>query len=205
MKRIIALTIILLTTAIAKADERSSALLSKMSRKIAESGNYRIDFSSTVEGQPAANGYYIVRGNDYYICTPEAEIFCIDGVSYEIDGINCEVVIEQTDVSQEDILSNPVRVFSFLDKSYRHDYAGSQEIAGRKCEIVSIEKIDGGDRIRLYIDSQTALPVRADYYLSSIDADAAVEVHGFESGLPDSAIELDLSRLNDYEIIDFRH
>ena len=75
-----------------RADERSAEILDKLSDAICRSKSYRIDFVSTVEGH-RMQGYYTVSGNDYRIHTPETDIFCSDGVSYQIDDINREIVI----------------------------------------------------------------------------------------------------------------
>lgn len=56
------------------ADERSAEILDKLSNIISNSGNYRIDFISTVEGH-SMEGYYIVSGENYRIHTPRKWYF----------------------------------------------------------------------------------------------------------------------------------
>lgn len=187
-----------------RADERSAQLLNKLSDTIRKSGNYRIDFISTVE-EHKMQGYYIVSGDDYRIHTPETDIFCVNGMSYQIDGINREIVIEPAPESDgADILSDPVNAFSFLDRDYTHSFAGRMQAGGKTCFLIRLKgKADKQD-IRLYIDAETSLPVRVEYFLENINSDAVIEVETFTAAVEEMQTIPDLKKYKDYEIIDFR-
>lgn len=204
MKRLTLLILTIFLAISANADERSARLLSNMARTIENSGNYRVNFTTVIEGDMAISGYYTVCGNDFYVYTPTAEIYCIDSIQYEIDDINREIVIERMNFDDEDILSNPVHAFSFMDKSYTHDFAGHTRIGNTQCDIISIKKRNGSDSITLYIDSETSLPLKAEYFVENINSDAVIDVTSFSANLTDISIRFDLKKYDGFEIIDFR-
>lgn len=186
------------------ADERSAEILDKLSNIIRNSGNYRIDFISTVEGH-SMEGYYIVSGENYRIHTPEMDIFCADGISYQIDGINKEIVIEPApEADKGDILSDPVHAFSFLDEDYNHSFVRQAEQGNKTCFVIHLKGKTNRQDIQLYIDAKTSLPVRAEYFLENINSDAVIEVKGFTPRIEKTDIVPDLKRYKYYEIIDFR-
>ena len=187
-----------------RADERSAEILDKLSDAICRSKSYRIDFVSTVEGH-RMQGYYTVSGNDYRIHTPETDIFCSDGVSYQIDDINREIVIEPTPESGKgDILPDPANAFSFLDRDYSHTFAGQAKAGGKTCYLILLKGKTDRQDIRLYVDTETSLPVRVEYFLENINSDAVIEVEKFSADIGTPQLVPDLKRYKYYEIIDFR-
>ena len=211
MKKSLLLIVLALTAWTVGADERSSALLDRLSSRIAGYGNYRVEFTVYVPGlQPQQiEGYYLVNGNKYYITVEDREIYCDGKLKYEVNPADREVTIDRVDPSDRNILSNPTRAFEFLDGAFTHVWQKEETFDGKRCDVIALHPSDptwGLTEVSLAIDRATGLPARLSYRLEGSSAPIVV---GIDRIVPrvagDSAAYLfDRNKYKGFEMIDFR-
>lgn len=205
------MTMLCLTAVVAGADERSSALLDRLSSLIGGYGNYRVEFTVYVLGlaPQQIEGYYLVNGDKYYITVEDREIYCDGKLKYEVSGADREVTLDRVDPADRNILSNPTRAFEFLDGAFTHAYRGEATADGKRCDEVVLHPSDktlGLSEVTLDVDRATGLPVRLSYRLEGSDAPIGI---GIDRIVPGAAADpavfvFDRSRYKGFEIIDFR-
>lgn len=214
MKRIlfiIAATV--LSAASAAADEKSDALLGALARQTASWGDYRVEFSVSIDAQ-AVTGSYEVSGDGYHLTTPEMEIYCDGTTKWEVNLLDREVAIDSVDPADRTVMGNPTRLFDFLDGSYSRRYVGPALIDGAACERIELIETaagtsataDAGQTIDLYLSATTGLPVRVAYTIGFMSTEATIDVVSITPRitLDRAAFSYNAGRYPGYEIIDFR-
>ena len=195
----------------ALADTKSQALLTALAQKVADWGDYRVEFSVTVDGQSLA-GSYEVSGKSYRVLTPDMEIYCDGRTKWEVSTLDREVAIDRVDPSDRTVIGNPTRLFDFLDGSYTHRYVGPALIGGVNCERIELTETvaasgDGGEaqKIDVFLSAVTGLPVRIGYTIGFMSTEATVDVVRITPGITLGAdFKYNPGRWEGYEIIDFR-
>lgn len=211
MKKSLLLIVLALTAWTVGADERSSALLNRLSALFGEYGNYRVEFTVYVPGlQPQQiEGYYLVNGNKYYITVEDREIYCDGKLKYEVNRTDREVTIDKVDPADRNILSNPTRAFEFLDGAFTHAWQKEETFDGKRCDVIALHPSDamsGLNEVKLVMDRVTGLPVRLTYQLEGGSAPIAV---GIDRIVPRAAGDtaaflFDRNKYKGFEMIDFR-
>lgn len=195
-------------TSSAHANEKAVAMLSQLSANIAALGNYRVEFGVDAEGGQTL-GCYIVSGNSFKIMTPEFNIIG-DGVSrYEINHGLQEVVVDRMDSTDINILVNPVKAFEFVRNGFVPYFRGEIVTGGVNSELIEMLPLAEDSAIsgvRLYVGSDSGLPVRLEYTLDGLDEKIAVSVTSFRKdiNIKPSDFVFDKSKYKDYEVVDFR-
>lgn len=194
------------------ADERSQALLSALKEKVASWGDYRVEFTVSLDGQALA-GRFEVSGESYRIATPDIEIFCDGTTKWEVSLLDSEVAIDRVDPADRTVMGNPTRLFDFLDGSYSHRYTGTALVGGVDCQRIELTETEAAasdgeapQKIDVFLSSQTGLPVRVAYTIGFMSAEATVDVIRITPNIVlDRALFVyDQGRYPGYEIIDFR-
>ncbi len=145
---------------IATATASAQTLLDTFKNSIAALGEYRVEF--TIElGEYKSSGSYIVSGDNFYITTPDIELYVADGVKYEVNSQNREIVVDSTESLGSDILSNPARCFDALSEQFK---AADTTYKGLKA--VCLTPQEGSDRVVVTADGSCKLPKQI-VYISS--------------------------------------
>ncbi len=207
MRRILLIIVATVLAFNASADEKSDALLGALARKVAGWGNYRVEFSVTIDGQAVA-GSYVVSGDRYRVTTPDVVLFCDGKTKYEVNLPFREITVDEVDPLDRSVLANPTRLFDFLDGSYTHRYVGPAVIGGVNCERIELTEtgVKDGQKSDVYLSAATGLPVRLGYRMGMINTDATIDVVKIT---PDVTVgsgdfTYDPKQWVGYEIIDFR-
>ena len=194
--------------AVASPDEKSNALLGGLQKKVASWGDYRVEFTVTIDTEKLT-GSYEVSGNSYHLTTPDIELYCDGATKYEINRLDREVAIDRVDPADRTVMGNPTKLFDFMDGSYTHRYVGAALVDGVNCERIELRETTAGDgsgqTIDVFISSATGLPVRVGYTIGLMSTEAAVDVVRITPDITlDAAFKYDPKRYSGYEIIDFR-
>jgi outer membrane lipoprotein-sorting protein len=207
MKRILLIITALLTCWGALADAKSDELLRALQSKVKALGDYRAEFGVTIDGQSIA-GTYEVSGNSYHIVTPDTEVFCDGQTRWEANRLDKEVLIDTVNPADRTILGNPTRMFDFLDGSYTHAYVGRATLKGGDANRIELTQNIGTeqDKLTVYLDIATGLPVRVVYRLDNLNADAVVDIKTIShlASVDPSEFSYDGARYKGFEVIDFR-
>ena len=211
--RTVALTIAAIAMSInAQADEKSEALLGALAQKVAAWGDYRVEFSVTIDADTVA-GSYEVSGGSYHMVTPDIVLYCNGTTKWEVNLLDREVAIDRVDPNDRTVMGNPTRLFDFMDGSYTHRYLGAALVDGVNCERIELKETaatgatggDSGQTIDVFLSTATGLPVRVGYTIGVMSTEAAVDVVRIMPRITlDAAFKYDSARYPGYEIIDFR-
>jgi hypothetical protein len=198
------------TFAAANPDEKSTALLGELQKKVASWGDYRVEFEVSIADQNLT-GNYEVSGDSYHLTTPDIELYCDGSTKYEVNNLDREVAIDRVDPADRTVMGNPTRLFDFMDGSYTHRYIGAALINGTQCERIELKELapDGsnqaGQTIDVFVSTQTGLPVRVGYTMGMLSTEAAVDVVRITPNIHiSSTFHYDPQRYEGFEIIDFR-
>lgn len=186
--------------AAAAADEPRE-ILRRMNAALRSYGAYEVAYSLDLQGT-ALQGRYVVSGERFALTLGENGVFCDGRNRYEVNAANREIVIDKVDSAGGDILTNPVHAFDFLDGNY-----AVSTLPGGKAPHVTLRMTPvkgGGQAIEVVVDTVSALPERLTYEVGDdkivIKILSVKPVKEVGAGM----FELDRSRYDGYEIIDFR-
>jgi hypothetical protein len=214
MKKIFgAVAAVLMSVGGVSADGKSDALLEALSRKVASWGDYRVEFTVTIDTESVA-GSYEVSGAKYHVVTPDIVVYCDGTTKWEVNTLDREVAVDRVDPDDRTVMGNPTRLFDFLGGSYTHRYIGPALIDGVACERVELRETAGsaaaggsgsGQTIDLYLSTSTGLPVRVGYTIGMMSTQAVVDARRITPRVTlDSGFIYDPKRYSGWEIIDFR-
>jgi hypothetical protein len=188
------------------ADSKSDALLAALAGKVAGWGDYRVEFTVTIDGQ-ALSGSYEVSGDEYHLVTPDVELFCDGTVRREANAINREVTVDRVDPDDKTVLGNPTRLFDFVDGSYTHRYLGAAMVNGVKCERIELRDAGNpdGQKIEAFVAVETGMPVRLTYGMAFLNTDAVIDVVRVTPRVAlGGSFRFDAARFAGWEVVDFR-
>lgn len=189
------------------ADGKSDEILKTLQTKTDGFGDYRVEFSVTVDGK-SLGGTYEVSGERFRIITPDTEVYSDGRTKFEVNLPDREVTVDAMDTDDRTILGNPTRLFSFLDGSYEHSYKGKAVVNGINCDEIELREQDTekGGKLTAFISASTGLPVRLVYWLDNLNTDAIIDIVKISPHITvdEAVFGFDPRRFEGFEIIDFR-
>lgn len=199
MKRVCLLfAFALLCTLTVAADGKGDALLAQMSAKIKAMGTYEVVFNVSV-GEFKSEGRYMVSGKAYQLTLGDVDVYCDGTDRYEINRTQEEITVDKINLSERNILNNPVGGLDFIGEEFSSAVVSQDE----KATVVNlVRKQDANNTsIEVTVNTSTGLPTRIVYRM----AGDAITVD-LKSIRPSSAPlqRFDKSDYPGYEIIDFR-
>ena len=133
--------------------------------KLNASMGSRYAWNITVQtGGESFVGYYMVEGDAYYLTLGVMEVYSDGKLRYEINNSRKEVTEDRVNLKSQDLLTNPTRAFSFVDKEYSISIK-SQSSAGAVLKLVPKDTSLGLSEVELTLQkSGTAvLPTKIVY------------------------------------------
>lgn len=207
MKKIILALAAVLTASGVFADGKSDEILKALQTKAAGFGDYRVEFSVTIDGK-SLGGVYEVSGERFRIVTPDVEVYSDGRTKFEVSLPDREVLVDAVDMSDRTILGNPTRLFDFLGGSYAHSYKGKSLVSGINCDEIELREPNAkeGEKLTAFVSASTGLPVRLVYWLDNLNTDAIVDIVKITPNIKidESVFGFDPRRFEGFEIIDFR-
>ena len=189
------------------SDEKSAALLERISAAFKSYGNYEVQFTVSADGMDDMSGYYLVSGDKYRISIPGGEHLSDGTVRYEISHDNKEVIIDNADLGSSNLFTNPSRAFEFAGDQFESRWLRSETISGIECDVVSLLPLSrayGNMAVTLYVDSASGLPTAVIYdYDGQTISIAITGIKRLDSADP-LAFVFNRADYADYEVIDFR-
>lgn len=198
---------VLVWTAGMKADERSSALLERISATLKAYGDYEVRFTVSGDGMDDTDGYYFVSGERYRINVQSQEHVSDGVVRYEISHDIGEVIIDNADPDGNNIFTNPSRAFEFAGDQFSSRWLRRETISGRECDVIGLlplQQAYGDTAITLYVDSESGLPAAIVYDHDGQAVTIAINEIRKLDGADPALFTFDRADYPDYEIIDFR-
>lgn len=116
MRRVLIIVVLSLCTLFgASAQSTPGEWLSKLNASMGS--RYAWNISVTTGGESFV-GYYMVQGDAYYLTLGVMEVYSDGKLRYEINNSRKEVTEDRVNLKSQDLLTNPTRAFSFVDKEY---------------------------------------------------------------------------------------
>lgn len=198
MKKGIALLILTFAALAAQADERSTAILTRMSAKLKAMGEYDVAFTIAAESFKAS-GRYSVSGREYYMTLGDGEVFCDGETFYEVNKALEEITIDRVNPSDRNILNNPVSGLDFIGEEFASEIVSQSGAT----TVIRLTPVNGAanSAIEVTVDNTAQLPSRIVYLMASDSITVElVSINKSAAPLP----HFDAAAYPDYEIIDFR-
>lgn len=198
MRRILMMFSALIVCYSAIADGGAMQVVQRVARYVKSLGGYEVNFVLT-SGEYAANGYFSVEGDAYYMNVGVAEVYSDGKVRYEVDNERREINVDYVNLSSRNILDNPTRCFDFVGSDYT---VRSEQVRGEDITLsLSSENKDNVGVIRLVSDAKTGRPSALEYEM--YDEKVKVNILSIE-GNKKPIKRFEQANYRNYEIIDFR-
>jgi hypothetical protein len=116
MRRVLIIVVLSLSSLLGVTAQSSSGeWLSKLNASMGSRYAWNI---SVATGGESFMGYYMVQGDAYYLTLGVMEVYSDGKLRYEINNSRKEVTEDRVNLKSQDLLTNPTRAFSFVDKEY---------------------------------------------------------------------------------------
>lgn len=193
MKKILVI-LLLFATLSARADERGVQRLERLSRHYASLGDYSLSFVLKM-GDVEQDGELAVQGKNLYMRLGDTELFVADSVRYEVRGATKEVVIDRSELYEQELLST---LNGLVNVGGSYDVVEC-EVEGRHA--LRLTSKQGGDTIYiiLSIDGES---IERLMYGAGEGAMSITLARAQKSAKP--IPQFDKGRYSGFEIIDFR-
>ena len=146
-------------------------------------------------------GYYIVEGDGYYLRLGAMEVYSDGTLRYEVNNARKEVTEDRVNLKAVDLLTNPTRAFSFVDKEYSISL-GESSASGAVLKLVPRGSSMGLTHITLVLGqgSGVVYPKKIEY---SYD-DESITISLSKRNTADSQLpRWDKESYADYDIVSF--
>ena len=190
-----------------RGDEKSAAIMAKVSHQFKSYGDYTVMFTVSSRGMEDIAGEYTVSGDKFLIEVGGQKQFS-DGVArYEIYPADKEVVIDNINLNNRNILTNPTRAFDFAPDEFDGRYEGQKKHGGVNCDVIELtpkSSAYGTGTIFLYVRVGTAEPAAIVYNYDGQEIDITINMI-LTMTSPDPALfTFNAADYPGFEIIDFR-
>lgn len=208
LRKIIILAVCLTGVVAARADEKSAVILNRVASTLKGYVNYEVLFTASATMMDDVVGSYTVSGDRFSI-TVAGQTHFSDGKSrYEIYEEQKEVVIDNADLTQRNIFTNPARAFEFAADDFESTYKGTKTVAGQEADHVELVPLRGGyvagTVITVYVSKASGLPVAVTYDYDGESIDISIDAVKRLQAANEPMFTFDAAKYGDYEIIDFR-
>ena len=199
MKQFI-MTLTLALSALCVANAQSAEeWLAKLDSSLGE--RYAMHIAVTVAEEEPLNGFFMVEGDGYYINLDVMEVYSDGKLRYEVNNARMEVTEDRVNLKAVDLLTNPTRAFSFVDKEYSISL-GESSASGAVLKLVPRGSSMGLTHITLVLGqgSGVVYPKKIEY---SYD-DESITISLSKRNKADSQLpRWDKERYKGYDIVSF--
>lgn len=201
MKKILLSALFLAASLNLSADDRSKAILEKITSTIKSYATYRVDFTATLPGEfENIAGTFTVSGDKYYLDVYNSVVYSDGKTRYTYNKADNEVIIELNNPQENNILSDPTRIFALYENDFTHTYTGDSTIELRPKKANSMFS-----SIIIKVDSK-GLPKNVTYNLPGLNAQMSLSIVRITPDVKTTMADFvfDKSKYKGVEVIDFR-
>jgi len=158
-----------------KGSDRTDYIISEFSKKLSGLPAFEMGFSININGQ---NQVGTVQGqkDSYRLDNKDMSLYCDGNNKWIHNPNNNEVVVMKNDLSQVDLIENPMAFFTSLDKGYTYSQRAKSsnynKIPVWVIDLMPINKRLGYSKISLLISKRDNAPVRIVYVMKSGESHA---------------------------------
>jgi outer membrane lipoprotein-sorting protein len=151
-------------------DEKASAILNRLSKKMQQYESVSASFSSKMVDKQAdmevdQSGSVKVSGDSYKLEMGDFTIMCDGENVWTYSKKSNEVMIDLAEDLYDDEGIAPTELFTIWETGFKSQYAGEETINDAKCDVIKLFPINPEDKsfhtIRIYIDSEALEMKRA--------------------------------------------
>ena len=213
-KYILAIIILLLTKySLCQQDQAAREILDRVAEKSISYKSIQADYELIIEDhkedlQTESTGRIIIKGNKYKLESAESTIYYDGKTMWTYTKENEEVVISEPDSLDENLLSNPAKIFNLYSSDFKYRYDGEIMVNNIKMHEIHLfpKNLDQPySRIKLYIDvNKDLLSAIKIVGKDGIDYNISLGNYITDEDFNDSVFTFDGSRHKKAEIIDLR-
>lgn len=188
------------------ADERSRAVLDRMTAKLGSYDSYMVEFTVEIDDDlfGGVEGSLTVSGDKFRIEVEGYEMLSDGRYRYDYNGGDNEVVIDNIDPGDRNLLTNPAKFFLFSEGDHSSAYVGSSG-GSETIELRPTGNDAGYSVITLTVDVQTDLPTKISYaFDGAAGSDIIIEKITPNVPVTDAMFTFDRRGYPGVEVIDWR-
>lgn len=167
-------------------NDKTEIIISQFSTKLMTLPAFEMGFSILMDGQSIVGTIHAEK-DSYKLENKEMNLFCDGQTKWIHNRGNNEVIILKNDLSQVDLVENPMAFFTSLNKGYTYaEKAKSSKynnIPVWVIDLFPINKRQGYNKISLLIDKRNDAPVRIIYVMKNGES-LAVNITKFSEQKP---------------------
>lgn len=191
----------------AMADERGNSIVARAGTVLKEYNNYKVKFTVLYDGMDDIHGEYVVSRDRYNLKVDEQRQFSDGKVRYEVYDFDREIIIDNTDLSSNNIMTNPTRAFDFAPSEFNASYKGEvtrNGVKAHKVVLTPVKTTPGMSKITLYVSAVSELPVAIDYDYDGEVIEINIKSVEKLASVDEALFKYNSANYKGYEIIDFR-
>lgn len=188
--------------------EKTENIISQFRSKLSQLSAFEMGFSMNFDGQVNV-GTVQAQKDSYRMDNKDLSLYCDGDTKWIYNVANNEVVILKNDLSQMDLLENPLAFFYSLGKGYSYpEKAKSSNVNKTPVWVVDLFPINkrlGYSKISLMIDKRDYSPVRIVYVTKSGES-VTVNITSFVEKKPwgQDHFKFDAGKHNGVKVTDMR-
>jgi len=215
MKNLFFLVILLSVafSSFAQNDAKAKELLDKSSEAFTRAGGIEAEFTLKIKDvinnvTEAFDGLILLKGNKFFIETPEYAIFFDGKTQWLYNKAFDEVNISEPNEKEIQALS-PASIYTIYKKGSDYKYLGEKtDIKMRKVqeiELVTKNRKEDIGKVIVQLDKTSLMPLMFHIYFNN-NMENQVHINRYKSGqtIPDAAFSFDKTKYPQTEIIDLR-
>jgi Outer membrane lipoprotein-sorting protein len=197
----------------AQNDAKAKELLDKSSEAFTQAGGIEAEFTLKIKDvinnvTEAFDGLILLKGNKFFVETPEYAIFFDGKTQWLYNKAFDEVNISEPNEKEIQALS-PASIYTIYKKGNDYKYLGEKtDIKMRKVqeiELVTKNKKEDIGKVIVQLDKTTLMPLMFHIYFNN-NMENQVYINRYKTGqtIPDTAFSFDKTKYPQTEIIDLR-
>jgi Outer membrane lipoprotein-sorting protein len=215
MKNLLFIVILLSVafSSFAQNDAKAKELLDKSSEAFTRAGGIEAEFTLKIKDvinnvTEAFDGLILLKGNKFFIETPEYAIFFDGKTQWLYNKAFDEVNISEPNEKEIQALS-PASIYTIYKKGSDYKYLGEKtDIKMRKVqeiELVTKNRKEDIGKVIVQLDKTSLMPLMFHIYFNN-NMENQVHINRYKSGqtIPDAAFSFDKTKHPQTEIIDLR-
>jgi len=193
-------------------DEKSSAILEKLSTKMKSIPSFSADFKSMLVDKQAdmeqsQSGSIKVSGEKFELSLGDHTVLSDGNSVWTYNTASNEVMIDNLDEMFEDDIS-PTKLYTIWEEGFKHSFAGEEEIDKVNCTVIKLFPNDPSEKnyhtIMLYVD-ENAMVIKRATILGKEGTDISYTISNFQKqGYAASEFHFEKSKHPGVEVIDNR-
>ena len=194
-------------------DPAAREVLDKVAAKAKILKSIQADFELVIEDRKAksknaSSGNLLMKQTKYKITASGNTVFFDGKTMWTYTPQNQEVTVTEPDISGEDFLSNPSKIFNFYNRDFKYRYVRETTLNGLKYHEIDLFPKNLNQpysRIKVFIGFKSEMPeIISSVGKDGVDYTVFMKNYVFDREVADAVFTFDITKNKKVEVIDMR-